>query len=141
VDRVDGIERTGRLGLEIAGDAGFSHVVHRQDVRAASWRDLTTVRSDPGRLLARVVRRARTVRRGRATALAAVRVAQPVQLRARITRRGRSVATLLRNRCVVDRRRLRWSARHVRPGRYVLELRVRSDRPTLVRRLGFVVSE
>jgi alkaline phosphatase D len=37
--RVDGIERSGRLDLEIARDPGFSDVVHSQRVRAAEVRD------------------------------------------------------------------------------------------------------
>jgi hypothetical protein len=37
--RVDGVERSGRLDLEIARDPGFSDIVHTQRVRAASVRD------------------------------------------------------------------------------------------------------
>jgi phosphodiesterase/alkaline phosphatase D-like protein len=37
--RVDGIERSGRLELEIARDPGFGDVVHTQRVRAAEVRD------------------------------------------------------------------------------------------------------
>jgi len=39
--RVDGIERSGRLELEIARDPQFKSLVHRQRVRAASFRDFT----------------------------------------------------------------------------------------------------
>jgi len=37
--RVEGIERPGRIELEVARDAGFSDVVHRERVRAAQVRD------------------------------------------------------------------------------------------------------
>lgn len=50
--RVDGIERSGRLRLEIAADRGFSKLVDRRDVRAAAVRDYTArVRVDSPRLL------------------------------------------------------------------------------------------
>src|SRR4051794_19956491 len=39
--RVDGIERSGTLTLEIARDRGFSRVVERRVVRAAAVRDFT----------------------------------------------------------------------------------------------------
>jgi alkaline phosphatase D len=39
--RVSDIERSGRLTLEVARDAGFSRVVQRKDVAAVSWRDFT----------------------------------------------------------------------------------------------------
>ncbi|MTD46562.1 hypothetical protein GKE82_20285 [Conexibacter sp. W3-3-2] len=39
--RVGDVERSGRLRLEIARDADFARVVHRQDVRAAAVRDHT----------------------------------------------------------------------------------------------------
>lgn len=39
--RVGDVERSGRLRLEIATDADFARVVHRQDVRAAAVRDFT----------------------------------------------------------------------------------------------------
>ncbi len=37
--RVEGIERSGRIELEVARDSGFSDVVHRERVRAAQVRD------------------------------------------------------------------------------------------------------
>jgi alkaline phosphatase D len=39
--RLEGIERSGTLTLEVASDDGFAHVVHRARVRAAALRDFT----------------------------------------------------------------------------------------------------
>ena len=72
---------------------------------------------------------------GRARDVAAVRLAQPAVVEARVVRAGR-VVKVLRDACLpAGTHRIRWTGRGVRRGsRARLEVRVRSDRPTVVRR-------
>lgn len=103
-----------------------------------------TVASGRGAIVRAIRRRGRVVRAGRSASIAAVRLAQPARLLVRVTRAGRPVADLSR-RCVTSRRAVavRWDGRaglrRPRPGRYAVEVRVASDRPTVVRRFGVVV--
>ena len=99
------------------------------------------VASRSGRLVRSISRRARFVTAGADTQLAAVRLAQPAQVLARVTRGQRTVATLghrCRGRAPLA---IRWDGedddgRPVAPGDYTLEVRVRSDRRPVVRRLA-----
>jgi hypothetical protein len=98
-----------------------------------------TVPGRPGPIARSVERRSRTVRRGRATTVAAVRLAQPARLLVRVTRGGRTVGTLA-EKCTATRRPIavRWDGRlagkAVAPGRYHVSVRIASDRPSVVRR-------
>jgi hypothetical protein len=100
-----------------------------------------TVPSRSGPVVRSVARRARTVRRGRITRVAAVRLAQPARLLVRVTRGGRTVGSL-GERCTAARRPIsvRWDGRldgkAVSPGAYAVTVRVASDRPSVVRRYG-----
>ena len=98
----------------------------------------TTV-TGAGPALRRVAPRATTVRRGRRTAIASIKLGRPAQIEARVRRGRRVVATVLPNTCANGSRAVRWDAKGAKPGRYTLEVRVRSDRPTVVRKLGFSV--
>ena len=99
----------------------------------------TTTVTGGGPALRRVVARATTVRRGRPTAIASIKLGRPAQIEARVRRGRRVVATVLPNTCANGTRAVRWDAKGAKPGRYTLEIRVRSDRPTVVRKLGFSV--
>jgi hypothetical protein len=87
--------------------------------------------------------RRRPLRAGRRGTVARVRLAQPAVVFARVLRRGRTVATLS-DRCASGGVELRWDGRirsrgklrRARPGRYLVEVRVRSDRRPTVRRGG-----
>ncbi|MDQ3630034.1 MAG: hypothetical protein M3417_01900, partial [Actinomycetota bacterium] len=98
-----------------------------------------TVPSQGGPIARSVQRRSRTVRRGRATKVAAVRLAQPARLLVRVTRGGRTIGSLL-ERCTAARKPIavRWNGRlggkPVAPGAYGITVRVASDRPSVVRR-------
>ncbi|MEJ7891481.1 MAG: metallophosphoesterase [Solirubrobacteraceae bacterium] len=98
------------------------------------------VPSAPGKLLRSVKPRRRPLPAGRRATVATVRLAQPVRLRATVRRGARVVATLI-DRCGRAKRPIavRWngrgtSGRRVAAGRYTLDVRLRSDRRTLVRR-------
>ena len=75
----------------------------------------------------------------RRTAIASIKLGRPAQIEARVRRGRRVVATVLPNTCANGSRAVRWDAKGAKPGRYTLEVRVRSDRPTVVRKLGFSV--
>jgi len=82
-------------------------------------------------------RGARSLDAGETARMATVRLAQPAELLVRVRRRGRTVATLA-HECADGAQHLRWDGtsrgRKVNPGLYTVEVRVRSDRPTMVRR-------
>ena len=100
-----------------------------------------TVRSKRGKIVRRIVRGARTLRAGRRTTVAKVRLRQPAVVEVRIARRGRLVRTLTA-RCFAGGRkalRARWDGgnsrgRRARRGRYTVRVAVRSDRRAVVRR-------
>lgn len=108
----------------------------------SGWESHTTavtVPSGRGRIARRVAFTRRSVRRGRAATLARVLLAQRAELLARL-KRGKRTVVALRHACLpAGRSVVRWSGRNARRGRYTLELRVRSDRRTLVRRRVLVV--
>lgn len=97
-----------------------------------------TVKSRKGAIVRRIARRARVVRRGRRTTVAAVRLAQPAIVDVRI---GRARAF---RRCFAGGKkplRVAWNGRNdrggrARLGRYVLRVAVRSDRRPVVKRFG-----
>ena len=86
--------------------------------------------------------RAKTVRTGRATTLAKIRLRQRAEVEVRVLRAGKRVATPL-HRCLTTGRTygLRWDGRGVSKlaalGNHVLEVLVRSERGPVVRRLRF----
>ena len=98
-----------------------------------------TVPSAAGPLVRSVGRRGRSVRPGRRTTVAVVRLAQPARAIVRVQRAGRTVGTLV-EACAVARRPIavRWDGRlggtAARPGRYTVVVRIASDRPSIVRR-------
>jgi hypothetical protein len=101
------------------------------------------VPSRDGKILSKLSRRARTVKRGRTSRIATLRLAQPARVAVRVVR-GRTVVRDLGETCRgAGSVALAWDGRERRAGRlravsrgrYALELRVRSDRPTIVRRL------
>lgn len=97
---------------------------------------LIEVLSRPGPLLRSVKRSSRTVRRGRASTLATVRLAQPAVVQARVRRRGRNVKLVQRRACLpAGAHRIRWRpARSARTGRHRLVVKVLSERPVIKRR-------
>jgi hypothetical protein len=112
----------------------------------SGWESAETavrVPSADGPIFAGVRRRARNVRRGRRTLVAGLILAQPARVAERVLR-GRTVVRNLGETCRAagrvpvawDGRATRGSQLRVVPrGRYVIEVRVRSDRRTIVRRL------
>lgn len=106
----------------------------------ASRSKAVTVPGRRGRVVRSIRRRARTVRRGRVSTVARLRLAQRARVFATVRRRGRVVATLVR-RCASARRPLsiRWNGRtargaRARRGRYLLVVRVAGERRASVRR-------
>ena len=99
-----------------------------------------TVASREGPLLQSVRRAARAFRRGRTTRIATVSLAQKVRLHIRVRRRGRTIRTLVRSCRSAGSVPVRWngngSRRRARPGHYVIEVRVLSDRAPQVRRFA-----
>jgi hypothetical protein len=134
--------RTGRFRAVCPGRAAATITAGWETASAPE----ITVPSVDGRILRSVTRRRRSMRRGRDTALATVRLAQHAQVHARVRRGRRTVAELLdvcRGREALG---VRWdgrtrgsSPRRVARGRYTLEVRVLSDRAPVVRRLTFRV--
>lgn len=102
------------------------------------------VPSKRGRIARRVrAVRARGLRRGVRRTVARIRLAQPARVLVRVRRRGRTVR-VLRDGCVKRgrlRMRVAWDARArrrgrlraVKPGRYRIQVYVRSDRKTIAR--------
>jgi hypothetical protein len=88
--------------------------------------------------------RAKTVRTGKPTTLAKIRLRQRAEVEVRVLRNGKRVATPL-HRCLTTGRTygLRWSGRGARKrsarGSHVLEVIVRSERAPVVRRLRFTL--
>lgn len=99
------------------------------------------VRSQNGAILSSFRRRARRVRPGRSTRVAAVRLAQRAQVRADVRRRsGRRIRRLVAACRPSGALSLRWDGRNnsgarVSPGIYTVVLRISSDRKPIVRRL------
>jgi len=112
----------------------------------SGWEEQTTpvtVRSKPGRIVRSVGFPRRSLNRGRRRQVARVSLAQPAEVMVRV-RRGSRVIRTLSHRCHASRKALSvlWNGRR-RAGRtgpraargaYTLEVRVRSDRRTLIRR-------
>ena len=96
------------------------------------------VGSGPGRIIAALDRAPRRIARARRSVVAGVQLAQPARVLVRI-RRGKSlIATLHGSSCRPPGwTRARWTPR--RPGRYVVELRVRSDRRVVVRKSTVII--
>ena len=95
-----------------------------------------TVRSARGRIFGGLRARAREVRRGRATRVATLGLAQPARVRVRVRRRGRTVRTLVHRCAGTGRVHLSWDGRGAkRAARYTLKVRVLSDRKPVVRSL------
>ncbi|MEX2196813.1 MAG: metallophosphoesterase [Thermoleophilaceae bacterium] len=96
-----------------------------------------TALSHNGRIVRSFRRGARSLRAGRARRVASVRLAQPAEVLVRVRRRGRTVATLA-HECADGTLHAGWDGtrrgRRVRAGIYTVEVRVRSDRPTTIRR-------
>ena len=100
-----------------------------------------SVRAAAGAVLRRLRRGAPTLRRGRNRTLATLVLAQPARVRVRVRRGGRTIRTLV-NECVTTGvRPVVWDGlgrtKAARLGPYVLDVRVRSDRKDVVRRLRF----
>lgn len=118
---------------------GRARVTITSGVETASRR--VTVRSRRGKIVRRIARGARTVRAGRRTTVARVRLRQPAVVKVRIERRGRLVR-VLRSKCFNGGRkalRARWDGRssrgrRARRGGYTVKVVVRSDRKPVVRR-------
>lgn len=103
-----------------------------------------TVPSQAGPIFRGLNRRARSVRPGKQTTLATVRLAQPARIAARVLRGKRVVANIEETCRPAGRAGVRWDGlrvggRKARRGRYLLEIRVRSDRRVVVRRLAIRV--
>jgi hypothetical protein len=93
------------------------------------------VKSNPGRILRRFDRRASLLTRGRTARVAAVRLEQAAIVEAVVRRGGRTVARLGGACLGRGAHAVRWRpGRGLKAGAYRLEVRVRSDRPTMVRR-------
>ena len=99
-----------------------------------------TVRAADGPVLAGVRRLRRTVRRGRATRIATVRLAQPARVRIRVRRAGRTIRTLVRSCQAAGAVAVTWNGngriRRARLGRYTVDIGVLSDRAPATRRLA-----
>lgn len=101
------------------------------------------VPSAAGPLVRSIRRGVRRFRRGHRPRVASIRLAQPAELRVVVRRGGRVVRRLL-NRCQGSGTRLvRWDGdvrreggARAAPGRYTVDIRVRSDRRPITRRFG-----
>jgi hypothetical protein len=97
-----------------------------------------TVPSAPGPIVDRIRRRARALEPGHRRKVASVDLAQPAQVIVRVIRRGRTVKTLAET-CHRDDGPLKasWNGRRngkkAKPGRYRVQVIVRSDQPTVKR--------
>ena len=116
----------------------------------SGWEETTSseivVPSAPGQVVRSISRRRRTLRRGRDTQLATVRLAQHAEVRARVRRGRKTVAdlfTVCRSRAPLavrwDGRRTSGSRKRVGRGRYTLEVRVLADRAPVVRKYSIRV--
>lgn len=103
-----------------------------------------TVPSARGAHLRSLSPRAKTVRAGKGTTLAKLRLRQRAEVEVRVLRSGKRVATPLR-RCLTTGRTygIKWDGRIgkklAKPGTHVVEVTVRSERAPVVRRLSFRV--
>jgi hypothetical protein len=103
-----------------------------------------TVPSAAGAHLRSLSPRAKTVRAGKGTTLAKLRLAQRAEVEVRVLRGRKRVATPL-HRCLTTGRSygIRWDGRTgkklAKPGAYRVEVIVRSERSPVVRRLAFRV--
>ena len=97
-----------------------------------------TVPSGPGAIVKRIRRRARAIEPGDRRKLAAIDLDQPAQVIVRLIRHGKTVKTLA-EACHRDDGRLKasWNGRlkgkPAKPGRYRVQVIVRSDRPDVKR--------
>ena len=119
---------------------GRTRVVIRSGFGSASRP--VRVASRPGRVVRSVRLRRRGLRAGRRSVVARVRLAQQAEVLVRVRRRGRTVRTLRRGCFAAGRARAftwdgrvrrRGRMRRARPGRYRVEVLVRSDRRPLRR--------
>lgn len=101
-----------------------------------------TVGSAPGRIVQGVRRGPRTIRRGRPTMVARIRLGQHAETLVQVRKGRRVIRTLFHDCLRANALTVRWDAAVirarrrllVRPGVYTVEVVVRSDRPTLRRR-------
>ena len=131
--------RSGRFRAACPGRAAVSITSGWEATTSAE----ITVPTAAGPIVRSVSRRRRSLRRGRDTALATVRLAQHAQVRARVLRGKRTVAELTHRCRARSPLGIRWDGRtrsarprRVARGRYTLEVRVLSDRAPVVRRFA-----
>ena len=97
-----------------------------------------SVPSEPGPIVKKIRRRARGIEPGDRRKVASVKLAQPAQVIVRLIRRGKTVKTLAEV-CHQSQKRLKpsWNGRlkgkPAKPGRYRVQVIVRSDRPDVKR--------